>query len=67
MMEKICERCHNITGVFIMSMFDTSNICLDCKKKEEKHPEYERAILEESNSIRNGNYNFKGIGLPKDL
>lgn len=48
-------------------MFDTAEICLDCKKKEEKHPRYEEAREAEANAVRNGNYNFPGIGKPSDL
>jgi len=64
---KNCERCGRETGVLIMSMFDTSNICLNCKKREEKHPNYKKAVEADRNAIKRGNYNFRGIGKPKDL
>ena len=67
MMQKYCDRCNKITIVLIMSMFNTENLCLDCKEKEEKHPDYKRAVLEEFNAVKNGDYNFKGIGLPDNL
>jgi hypothetical protein len=50
-----------------MSMFNTENICMECKEKEEKHPKYEEAKQAEEEADRKGNYNFKGIGKPKDL
>jgi hypothetical protein len=42
-------------------------LCLDCKKKEEAHPAYERARKAEQDAVRRGDRNFPGIGLPPDL
>lgn len=64
---KNCGRCGKETGVTIVSMFNTDTICLNCKKKEEKHPDYVKAVKADNNAIKRGNYNFRGIGLPKDL
>lgn len=50
-----------------MSFFNTEMICLDCNEKEELHPDYWRAKEVESKEVSKGNYNFKGIGKPKDL
>jgi len=50
-----------------MSIFNTEMICLDCKEREIRHPKYKEAQEAELKSIRNGNYNFHGIGKPKDL
>lgn len=47
-----------------MSMFNTEQICMDCKKKERKRPDYNKACEAELTAIRNGNYNYKGIGYP---
>ena len=63
-----CERCGKITiGLIMMSIFNTEMICLDCNKKEIVHPDYRRAKETELKEVKNGNYNFKGIGKPKDL
>ena len=62
-----CERCGEPTIVLIMSIFNTEMICLDCNEKEIVHPDYRRAKNEELKEVRNGNYNFEGIGKPKDL
>jgi hypothetical protein len=40
---------------------------MDCKNREVAHPLYKQALTTESNHVRNGNYNFPGIGLPADL
>jgi hypothetical protein len=46
-----------------MSMFNTDIICMDCKSRERKRPEYKTAVDADDDAIRAGNYNFKGIGL----
>jgi len=64
----ICDRCglpHN--GRTIMSKFNTDTICMPCKDKEKAHPDYKKASDAEIEQVRQGNYNFTGIGLPKDL
>jgi len=38
-------------------------ICLDCKKQEKLRPDYADAVAADEEAIREGNYNFKGIGL----
>ena len=48
-------------------MFNTEMICPKCKSVESKHPKYEEARDAEVQEIRKGNFNFEGIGLPKDL
>jgi len=40
---------------------------MTCLSKEQKHPEYKEAKKAELAAVRNGNYNFAGIGLPGDL
>jgi hypothetical protein len=40
---------------------------MDCKAIEQQHPEYETARRIETEAVRNGNYNFPGVGLPDDL
>ncbi len=63
----ICNRCYTETNVHTMSMFNTQEICMDCRKKERSHPGYEKARQVEADQVRQGNYNFQGIGKPKDL
>lgn len=58
-----CDRCFRETRSTIMSMFNTDVICMDCKSKERKRPEYKTAVDADDDAIRAGNYNFKGIGL----
>ena len=62
-----CQRCRTETNVSIMSKFNTETICLDCKIREERHPDYARADRAETAAVRSGNYNFAGIGAPADL
>jgi hypothetical protein len=50
-----------------MSMFNTQDICMDCKEKETKHPDYQKANEAEIAACRAGNLNFKGVGKPADL
>jgi hypothetical protein len=44
-------------------MFNTQMICFDCSEDEEKNPRYNEAVEEENKAVKNGNYNFGGIGL----
>ena len=51
----------------MMSMFNTEMCCPGCIETERKHPDFERARAVELDELLKGNYNFPGIGLPKDL
>ena len=62
-----CQRCGKETNVHILSVFNTQDVCLQCKEAEEEHPQYERARKAEDDAVRRGNYNFPGIGLPAGL
>ena len=62
--KKTCDRCHGPLTTRIMSMFNTDVLCEDCKKKELVHPDYKKALEADHIQIRNGNYNFSGIGYP---
>lgn len=57
-----CQRCYNPSTGFIMSMYDESMICADCKSSEEKRADYKEACDADVAAIRQGNFNFKGIG-----
>lgn len=64
---QICDRCKKPTNASIMSMFNTEILCMDCKDKEKKHPDYDKARKIESEEVMAGNYNYAGIGKPADL
>tara|TARA_R100001463_G_scaffold53063_1_gene104005 strand:+ start:3179 stop:3301 length:123 start_codon:yes stop_codon:yes gene_type:complete len=40
---------------------------MECKDKERKHPKFKEAQDAEHQAVKNGNYNFGGIGKPDDL
>ena len=67
MKSKCCERCGKESNVMTMSYFNTQMICMDCNAKERAHPQYEYAKEVELKACLDGNMNFGGIGLPKDL
>ena len=62
-----CDRCKNTTKSWTMSTFNTEQICMECKDKERKHPKFKEAQDAEHQAVKNGNYNFNGIGKPDDL
>jgi len=57
-----CQRCGKETNTYIMSMFNTQEICMECKEKEMQDPRYKEARDAEMAAVRSGNYNYKGIG-----
>lgn len=63
-----CSRCDTKKSddVFRTSYFNTDFICSECQEIEEAHPDFEKAKKIESQHVLDGNYNFVGIGLPKD-
>jgi hypothetical protein len=63
----ICDRCKKTSLSLIMSRFNTDMICDDCENKEKNHPAYAEAVKAELNAVKSGNYNFPGIGKPRDL
>ena len=58
-----CQRCGAESKVHTMSMYNEDLICMDCKDKEAKREDYDKAREADIKEIRKGNYNFKGIGL----
>ena len=62
-----CDRCGKETTTHTVSMFNTDDICVECKAKERAHPMYETARQADYEAIKKGIYNFKGIGKPDDL
>lgn len=62
-----CDRCGQQLGVHTTSMFNFDTLCMPCKDKEKLHPDYEKAREAERQAIKNGDYNYVGIGRPVDL
>jgi hypothetical protein len=62
-----CERCGKQSSGSTGSYFNTEQICFACSKIEREHPAFEEARRAENEAVRNGNYNFGGVGLPSDL
>ena len=61
--QKYCDRCHKeLTGGRTMSMYNEDCICMECKAKETQRSDYRKAVEADHEQIRQGNYNFKGIG-----
>ena len=63
----LCDRCGKPVKALRMSIFCTEMCCEACLNKEKKHPKYAEAKAREAEEVRNGNYNFEGIGKPIDL
>jgi hypothetical protein len=60
--QKYCDRCGgSLKDGRIMSMYDTSCICMNCKEKETKRCDYDEAVKADREEIKKGNYNYKGI------
>ncbi len=60
--QKLCDRCHKpLKDGRIMSIYNTDCICMECKEKERRQPDYNEAVKADHEEIRKGNYNFKGI------
>lgn len=58
-----CDRCgQSLEKGRIMSMYNEDVICMACKEKEMKRADYSRAVEQDVDQIRKGNYNFKGMG-----
>lgn len=62
-----CDRCHLPTNSLKGSYFSTENLCSRCVTEERHHPMYKHAVDVEHNAVKNGNYNFGGIGVPADV
>jgi hypothetical protein len=61
-----CDRCGKETSVHIVSMFNTEDICMDCKAAEELARTTKDAVATDNAAIRRGDFNFPGIGLRKN-
>lgn len=61
-----CDRCGSTEAVWTMSWFNADIICLDCREDETHAPNYEAACAAELAAVRDGDLNFRGIGLAAD-
>lgn len=58
-----CDRCGgSLEDGRTMSMFNEDCICMKCKAEERKRDDYSKAVQADHEQIKQGNYNFKGIG-----
>lgn len=79
---KNCMRCGaDLSAGCIMSKFNEDWICMACKEKERKHPDYAAASAAENAAVASTDWqaaregrpfdrsglNFPGIGKPADL
>lgn len=62
-----CDRCGEEGTALTGSYFDTSLICPRCEDVEKAHPKYAEAVTVETEAVKNGDYNFPGIGVPEGL
>ena len=61
-----CDRCGKpLNGCRIMSMYNHDVLCMDSKDKETQRSDYQEAVQADRAAIRNGDYNFPGIGWKK--
>lgn len=58
-----CQRCDKETDIYIMSWFNTQEICMQCSEKEQKRIDINKAKQADIDACKQGNFNFKGIGL----
>ncbi len=62
--QEFCDRCgKSLKDGRIMSMYNNDCICMECKRKEREQVDYKTACEAERKAIKNGDFNFKGIGL----
>lgn len=56
-----CDRCGESTNnITTMSIFNEDVICIVCKEKEKKDPDYEAAQEAEREALKSGNSNYGG-------
>ncbi len=60
---EICDRCRAKLDVSIMSKFNEDTLCECCADDERLAPGYAAAREAEIASVRQGDFNFPGIGL----
>ena len=62
-----CDRCKRETNEVDLSMFNTEDICIVCRNREQRHKDYGKALDAGIEAMANGNFYFDGIGKPDDL
>ena len=62
-----CDRCGGDATTSLVSRFNTERCCMKCIDLEKTHPKYNEACRVEHEACQRGDYNFEGIGLPRDL
>lgn len=63
---QLCQRCGE-EKPYTCSRFNTQWIGPNCDEIESVHPQYAEAKRIEQAAVAEGNYNFEGVGLPKDI
>lgn len=61
--DRKCARCGVPLDVWIMSVFNTELICMECKEDEKLAPGYSRARAIEVEHVHSRDFNFTGVGL----
>jgi len=64
---QVCQRCKQGTNITQMSFFNNQMCCSRCIEIERAHPAFQAARDAELQAIKNGDFNFPGVGLPHDL
>ena len=67
MSNKECPRCGKALHSYMMSRFNTDEICMECVDREKAHSLYKDAYDAELAALQSGNYNFPGVGCPPEL
>lgn len=66
-MNLYCNRCEQETNNRQVSIFNIEMICHACQLLEKDHPNFEKAREAIIDAVSRGDYEFSGIGLPKNL
>ena len=62
--QKTCDRCGgSLDNGRIMSMYNNDCLCMKCKEEETRRSDYKDAVAAENAAIKQGDYNFIGIGI----
>lgn len=64
-MRRGCARCGAKTNAMIMSMYSEAMICMDCKDKEKKRPDYDQAVKKDLNEYA-GRLDAQGMSAHAD-
>lgn len=63
----VCDRCHgSLKDGRMQSMYNQDCLCMNCIEKERQRPDYKAARDADIEQIKQGNYNFEGIGLDNE-